>query len=67
MKMFVFIVKATYSNSVKKRYYSLSDLTETLEEAKESIIENMNSVFESWEGLKLKRIEDENGKLLAKF
>jgi len=67
MKMFVFIVKATYSNSVKRRYYSLSDLTETLEEAKESIIENMNSVFESWEGLKLKRIEDENGKLLAKF
>jgi len=67
MKMFVFIVKATYSNCVKKRYYSLSDLTETLEEARESIIENMNSVFESWEGLKLKRIEDENGKLLAKF
>jgi len=67
MKMFVFIVKATYSNSVKKRYYSLSDVTETLEEAKESIVENMNSVFESWEGLKLKRIEDENGKLLAKF
>jgi len=66
MKYFTFIVRANYHND-KKRYHVLNELTETIEEAMESIIENMNNVFENWEGIKLKRIEDENGKLLAKF
>ena len=31
------------------------------------IVSNMNDVFENWEGLKLKRVENENGELMMKF
>jgi len=55
MKMFIFIVRVNYHND-KTRYHVLSDFTKTLAEAKNSIIENMNDVFENWEGLKLKRV-----------
>jgi len=66
MKFFFFIVRANYPNA-KTKYYVLNDFTETLAEAKEAIIKNMNDVFENWEGLKLKRVENENGELMMKF